>query len=126
MDGQKKLQWILIRRFIEILFLVGVTEYLLMSVLNNLALPVVYDYFFPHQERNLTYGNAQMLLELLVTLGLLMMKAIGSLFPLTTRQLFGRIFRQTGVSTAIVTMSRGRAFLLFLAVLAGTLLILLP
>ena len=126
MDGQKKLQWILIRRFIEILFLVGVTEYLLMSVLNNLALPVVYDYFFPHQERNLAYGNAQMLLELLVTLGLLMMNAIGSLFPLTTRQLFGRIFKQTGVSTAIITMSRGRAFLLFLAVLAGTLLILLP
>ena len=57
MDEQKELQWILIRRFIEILFLVGVTEYLLMSVLNNLALPVVYDYFFPHQERNLTYGN---------------------------------------------------------------------
>ena len=102
------------------------TEYLLMSVLNNLALPVVYDYFFPHQERNLAYGNAQMLLELLVTLGLLMMNAIGSLFPLTTRQLFGRIFKQTGVSTAIITMSRGRAFLLFLAVLAGTLLILLP
>ena len=45
MNEQKKLQWILIRRFIEILFLVGVTEYLLMSVLNNLALPVVYDYF---------------------------------------------------------------------------------
>lgn len=126
MDEQKELQWILIRRFIEILFLVGVTEYLLMSVLNNLALPVVYDYFFPHQERNLTYGNAQMLLELLVTLGLLMMHAIGSLFPLTTRQLFGRIFKQTGVSTAILTMSRGRAFLLFLAVLAGTLLLLLP
>ena len=126
MNEQKELQWILIRRFIEILFLVGVTEYLLMSVLNNLALPVVYDYFFPHQERNLAYGNAQMLLELLVTLGLLMMNAIGSLFPLTTRQLFGRIFKQTGVSTAIITMSRGRAFLLFLAVLAGTLLILLP
>ena len=126
MDEQKELQWILIRRFIEILFLVGVTEYLLMSVLNNLALPVVYDYFFPHQERNLTYGNAQMLLELLVTLGLLMMNAVGSLFPLTTRQLFGRIFKQTGVSTAILTMSRGRAFLLFLAVLAGTLLLLLP
>lgn len=126
MDEQKELQWILIRRFIEILFLVGVTEYLLMSVLNNQALPVVYDYFFPHQERNLTYGNAQMLLELLVTLGLLMMHAIGSLFPLTTRQLFGRIFKQTGVSTAILTMSRGRAFLLFLAVLAGTLLLLLP
>ncbi len=126
MDEQKELQWILIRRFIEILFLVGVTEYLLMSMLNNLALPVVYDYFFPHQERNLTYGNAQMLLELLVTLGLLMMHAIGSLFPLTTRQLFGTIFKQTGVSTAILTMSRGRAFLLFLAVLAGTLLLLLP
>ena len=47
MKKQNDLQWFLIKKFIEILAVVGVVEYLLTFLVNRFVLPNVLLYFFP-------------------------------------------------------------------------------
>lgn len=46
MKKQNDLQWFLIKKFIEILAVVGVVEYLLTFLVNRFVLPNVLLYFF--------------------------------------------------------------------------------
>ena len=52
MKKQNDLQWFLIKKFIEILAVVGVVEYLLTFLVNRFVLPNVLLYFFPGVEEN--------------------------------------------------------------------------
>ena len=52
MKKQNDLQWFLIKKFIEILAVVGVGEYLLTFLVNRFVLPNVLLYFFPGVEEN--------------------------------------------------------------------------
>ena len=47
MEKYEELRWFLIRKFIVILAIVGIVEYGLLTLINEVAMPVVFPYFFP-------------------------------------------------------------------------------
>ena len=54
MKRQGSLQWFLIKKFIEILLVVGIVEYVITFFFILFLLPLMFTYFFPEYEKNLS------------------------------------------------------------------------
>lgn len=136
MKKHDDLKWFLIRKFIEILIVVGVTEYFITFVINLYVMPVLFDYFFPDYG-NIRIAGSEMVLFLVVMLVLLCLGAVGSIFPFP----FSGIMRsaleniQNGLSqvmssinetTSIYALGRMNAVLLFLTVFVLIVVVVTP
>ena len=51
MKRQGSLQWFLIKKFIEILLVVGIVEYVITFFMNRFVLPLMFTYFFRNMRR---------------------------------------------------------------------------
>ena len=136
MKKHDDLKWFLIRKFIEILIVVGVTEYFITFVINLYVMPVLFDYFFPDYGK-IRIAASEMVLFLVVMLVLLCLGAVGSIFPFP----FSGIMRsaleniQNGLSqvmssinetTSIYALGRMNAVLLFLTVFVLIVVVVTP
>ena len=93
MKKQNDLQWFLIKKFIEILAVVGVVEYLLTFLVNRFVLPNVLLYFFPGVEENPLLLGSGVIFFLSAVLMLLILGALNAMFPSMTRILrWSRLF----------------------------------
>ena len=81
MKKQNDLQWFLIKKFIEILAVVGVVEYLLTFLVNRFVLPNVLLYFFPGVEENPLLLGSGVIFFLSAVLMLLILGALNAMFP---------------------------------------------
>ena len=136
MKKHDDLKWFLIRKFIKILIVVGVTEYFITFVINLYVMPVLFDYFFPDYGK-IRIAASEMVLFLVVMLVLLCLGAIGSIFPFP----FSGIMRsaleniQNGLSqvmssinetTSIYARGRRNAVFLFLTVFVLIVVVVTP
>ena len=137
MKQQGNLQWFLIKRFIEILAVVGIAEYGITFLMNRFILPNIMLYFFPDYQRNAFVAGTEIIFSLLVMLLLLLMNAFNSIFPSPLHEMIETALErvQNGLhlfsssykgDTTIFELSSKHAFLLFLFAFAMTVLILLP
>ena len=81
MKKQNDLQWFLIKKFIEILAVVGVVEYLLTFLVNRFVLPNVLLYFFFGRGRKSAFARLRRDLLLSAVLMLLILGALNAMFP---------------------------------------------
>ena len=81
MREQNNLQWFLIKKFIEILAVVGAVEYLLTFVVNRFVLPNILLYFFPDIKKNSLMFESGILLFLFAILIILLLGAFNAIFP---------------------------------------------
>ena len=87
MKKQNDLQWFLIKKFIEILAVVGVVEYLLTFLVNRFVLPNVLLYFFPGVEENPLLLGSGVIFFLSAVLMLLILGALNAMFPSTLHEI---------------------------------------
>ena len=136
MKKHDDLKWFLIRKFIEILIVVGVTEYFITFVINLYVMPVLFDYFFPDYGK-IRIAGSEMVLFLVVMLVLLCLGAIGSIFPFPFSGIMHSALEniQNGLSqvmssinetTSIYALGRMNAVLLFLTVFVLVVVVVTP
>lgn len=124
MKKHDELKWFLIRKFIEILLVVGVAEYFITFAINSYVMPLVFEYFFPDYD-NIRMAGSEAVAFLVVMMVLLCLGAIGSVFPFPINGIIhGGIEEiQSGLSqvmysmdetTSVYTLDRYNAILLFL------------
>lgn len=124
MKKYDELKWFLIRKFIEILLVVGVAEYFITFAINSYVMPLVFEYFFPDYD-NIRMAGSEAVAFLVVMMVLLCLGAIGSVFPFPINGIIhGGIEEiQSGLSqvmysmdetTSVYTLDRYNAILLFL------------
>lgn len=124
MKKHDELKWFLIRKFIEILLVVGVAEYFITFAINSYVMPLVFEYFFPDYD-NIRMAGSEAVAFLVVMMVLLCLGAIGSVFPFPINGIIhGGIEEiQSGLSqvmysmdetTSVYTLDRYNAVLLFL------------
>lgn len=124
MKKHDELKWFLIRKFIEILLVVGVAEYFITFAINSYVMPLVFEYFFPDYD-NIRMAGAEAVAFLVVMMVLLCLGAIGSVFPFPINGIIhsGIEEIQSGLSqvmysmdetTSVYTLDRYNAILLFL------------
>lgn len=124
MKKHDELKWFLIRKFIEILLVVGVAEYFITFAINSYVMPLVFEYFFPDYD-NIRMAGSEAVVFLVVMMVLLCLGAIGSVFPFPINGIIhGGIEEiQSGLSqvmysmdetTSVYTLDRYNAILLFL------------
>lgn len=124
MKKHDELKWFLIRKFIEILLVVGVAEYFITFAINSYVMPLVFEYFFPDYD-NIRMAGSEAVAFFVVMMVLLCLGAIGSVFPFPINGIIhGGIEEiQSGLSqvmysmdetTSVYTLDRYNAILLFL------------
>ena len=124
MKKYDELKWFLIRKFIEILLVVGVAEYFITFAINSYVMPLVFEYFFPDYD-NIRMAGSEAVAFFVVMMVLLCLGAIGSVFPFPINGIIhGGIEEiQSGLSqimysmdetTSVYTLDRYNAILLFL------------
>ena len=86
MKRQGSLQWFLIKKFIEILLVVGIVEYVITFFMNRFVLPLMFTYFFPEYEKNLTVTGSEIIVFIFAGLLILLLSSFGSLFPTPVRE----------------------------------------
>lgn len=124
MKKHDELKWFLIRKFIEILLVVGVAEYFITFAINSYVMPLVFEYFFPDYD-NIRMAGSEAVAFLVVMMVLLCLGAIGSVFPFPINGIIHDGIKeiQSGLSqvmysmdetTSVYTLDRYNAILLFL------------
>lgn len=137
MKKQNDLQWFLIKKFIEILAVVGVVEYLLTFLVNRFVLPNVLLYFFPGVEENPLLLGSGVIFFLSAVLMLLILGALNAMFPSPLHEMVQAALEQMQknfmhtVSSgktifSFYELNRGQAILLFLVAFVVVLVILTP
>ena len=94
MKKQNDLQWFLIKKFIEILAVVGVVEYLLTFLVNRFVLPNVLLYFFPGVEENPLLLGSGVIFFLSAVLMLLILGALNAMFPSPLHEIVQAVLEQ--------------------------------
>ena len=137
MKKQNDLQWFLIKKFIEILAVVGVVEYLLTFLVNRFVLPNVLLYFFPGVEENPLLLGSGVIFFLSAVLMLLILGALNAMFPSPLHEIvqaaleqmqkkFMYIVSSEKTDFSFYELNRGQAILLFLVAFVVVLVILTP
>lgn len=137
MGEQNNLQWFLIKKFIEILAVVGAVEYLLTFVVNRFVLPNVLLYFFPDIKKNSLMFGSGILLFLFAILIILLLGAFNAIFPSPLHEMVEAALEHMQKSFlfavsagknnfSIYELNRWKAVLLFLVAFVVLLAILLP
>ena len=94
MKKQNDLQWFLIKKFIEILAVVGVVEYLLTFLVSRFVLPNVLLYFFPGVEENPLLLGSGVIFFLSAVLMLLILGALNAMFPSPLHEIVRRLWNK--------------------------------
>ena len=137
MKKQNDLQWFLIKKFIEILAVVGVVEYLLTFLVNRFVLPNVLLYFFPGVEENPLLLGSGVIFFLSAVLMLLILGALNAMFPSPLHEMVQAALEQMQknfmhtvsagkTNFSFYELNRGQAILLFLVAFVVVLVILTP
>ena len=136
MKKHDDLQWFLIKKFIEILLVVGITEYIIMFVVNTYVMPVLFEYFFPRYG-DVRIAGSEAVIFMIVMLLMLCLGAVGSIFPFPVSGVIRGILEeiQTALShvmssidetTSIYTLSKWKAVMLFLTIFVLILIVAAP
>ena len=137
MKRQGSLQWFLIKKFIEILLVVGIVEYVITFFMNRFVLPLMFTYFFPEYEKNLTVTGSEIIVFIFAGLLILLLSSFGSLFPTPVREAITELLQRTqhGLSylsqsvekeVPILGLSERKSMLLFCVLFTMALVVLLP
>lgn len=137
MRREGSLQWFLIKKFIEIMIIVGIAEYIINLIVNRYVLPVVMMHFFPGYLHKFTVGGFEIILLMVMILLTLAGSALQFIFPSVMRgtaQLLGdwiqniflHLMPEVRVNRSIVRMDEKEALFLFLVLFFVLYIILLP
>ena len=127
----------MIKKFIEILAVVGVVEYLLTFLVNRFVLPNVLLYFFPGVEENPLLLGSGVIFFLSAVLMLLILGALNAMFPSPLHEMVQAALEQMQknfmhtvsagkTNFSFYELNRGQAILLFLVAFVVVLVILTP
>lgn len=137
MKRQDSLEWFLIKKFIEILILVGLAEYVITCVLNRLIFPPLLEYFFPFRGSNINVSSTEVIFFVFATLVVLISSAFTAMLPSPVKETARGLVEQVqqGLATVLPSMNKStpiyalegqKSILLFLVFLVIALMILLP
>lgn len=137
MKRQDSLEWFLIKKFIEILLLVGITEYFITFALNKWIFPPLLEYFFPSRGSNINISSTEAIFFVFAMLVVLLSNAFTAMLPSPVRetaqgvaeqvqQCLAAVLPSMNKSTPIYPLEGQKALLLFLVFLVIALSILLP
>ena len=137
MKRQDSLEWFLIKKFIEILILVGVIEYVITFLLNQFILPPLLAYFFPQYEKNIATVGSGIIFFVFSVLLILILSAFFSIFPSPLHEMMisvlekiqkglGYVVFPLSSSTFVAELSRTKAVMLFLVFFVLALFVLAP
>lgn len=137
MKRQDSLEWFLIKKFIEILLLVGITEYFITFALNKWIFPPLLEYFFPFRGSNINISSTEAIFFVFAMLVVLLSNAFTAMLPSPVRetaqgvaeqvqQCLAAVLPSMNKSTPIYPLEGPKALLLFLVFLVIALSILLP
>lgn len=137
MQKEGGLQWFLIKKFIEIMIVVGIAEYVITLVLNRYVIPVVLIHFFPEYQDKSMVGGFEIIFLMVMILLTLIGSALQAVVPSVVRdtaQFLGEwiqnivlnLMPETQVNRSIVRMDEKEALFLFLVLFLILYIILLP
>lgn len=137
MKRQDSLEWFLIKKFIEILLLVGLAEYVITYSLNRWIFPPVLEYFFPFRGADINVSSTEIIFFVFAALVVLLSSAFTAMLPSPVRetaqglvervqQCLATVLPSMNKSTPIYALDGTRSLLLFLVFLVIALTILLP
>lgn len=137
MQKEGGLQWFLIKKFIEIMIVVGIAEYVITLVLNRYVIPVVLIHFFPEYQNKSMVGGFEIIFLMVMILLTLIGSALQAVVPSVVRdtaQFLGEwiqnivlnLMLETQVNRSIVRMDEKEALFLFLVLFLILYIILLP
>lgn len=137
MQKEGGLQWLLIKKFIEIMIVVGIAEYVITLVLNRYVIPVVLIHFFPEYQDKSMVGGFEIIFLMVMILLTLIGSALQAVVPSVVRdtaQFLGEwiqnivlnLMPETQVNRSIVRMDEKEALFLFLVLFLILYIILLP
>lgn len=137
MQKEGGLQWFLIKKFIEIMIVVGIAEYVITLVLNRYVIPVVLIHFFPEYQNKSMVGGFEIIFLMVMILLTLIGSALQAVVPSVVRdtaQFLGEwiqnivlnLMPETQVNRSIVRMDEKEALFLFLVLFLILYIILLP
>ena len=137
MKRQDSLEWFLIKKFIEILLLVGITEYFITFALNKWVFPPLLEYFFSSRGSNINISSTEAIFFVFAMLVVLLSNAFTAMLPSPVRetaqglaeqvqQCLAAVLPSMNKSTPIYPLEGQKALLLFLVFLVIALSILLP
>ena len=86
MKRQDSLEWFLIKKFIEILLLVGITEYFITFALNKWIFPPLLEYFFPSRGSNINISSTEAIFFVFAMLVVLLSNAFTAMLPSPVRE----------------------------------------
>ena len=136
MKKHDELKWFLIRKFIEILLVVGVAEYFITFAINSYVMPLVFEYFFPDYD-NIRMAGSEAVAFLVVMMVHLCLGAIGSVFPFPINGIIhggieeiqsrlSQVMYSMDETTSVYTLDRYNAILLFLTGFALVAIVAVP
>lgn len=134
---EEKLQWFLIKKFIQILLIVSLAAYGITMFINRMVWPIVLDEFFPEHHGTVMLRGTDILFLVILILFLLLIRALQMFLPVGAREsmqwlgeqmqgFFSNLFPQLKTDITVFQMDRTDTFFLFLIVLAIAFVVLLP
>lgn len=137
MHREESLQWFLIKRFIQILAVVGIAEYVITFLINQYVMPVALKHFFPEYLDKVSVGGMEIVLLLLALVLILLVSVLQLIVPAGVRgtiQLVGEQIQKglfyllpgSHTNLSMLRMEKKEMFFLLLVITAIALVILLP
>lgn len=133
----EELRWFLIKRFIIVLVLVGMSEYFINGLVDNVVFPVVHTQFFSNIDWEFSLSLLETIVILVIIFVELVLAVILSFAPGSSKgvvmwmmdgleRVGKRIVPDFNGSSSLLELSEFNAFLLFLVVIAVLVLIAIP
>lgn len=129
MKEHEELQWFLIQKFILLLVIVGIVEYVIFIWVDLAVMPVITGYFFPYSMERLSLNGFELLAVLILVILTCILLGIQSLLPPAAGQAFQwlgerldwliqRLIPAAGEEAGVLRMDSGHRvlFLIFLFV----------
>lgn len=129
MKEHEELQWFLIQKFILLLVIVGIVEYVIFIWVDSAVMPVITGYFFPYSMERLSLNGFELLAVLILVILTCILLGIQSLLPPAAGQAFQwlgerldwliqRLIPAAGEEAGVLRMDSGHRvlFLIFLFV----------
>lgn len=137
MHREESLQWFLIKRFIQILAVVGIAEYVITFLINQYVMPVALKHFFPEYLDKVSVGGMEIVLLLLALVLILLVSVLQLIVPAGVRgtiQLVGEQIQKglfyllpgSHTNLSMLRMEKKEMFFMLLVITAIALVILLP
>lgn len=137
MEKYEEMRWFLIQKFIVILAIVGIVEYGMITLINEVAMPVVFPYFFPEAAAGTSLSVIQVAAMFVLMLVSILIWGIQSLLPAqagsvmkwlgeAVDRLTGNVAPAVRGDGGIIQLDGGRRILFFLYLFVAVFLLLLP